>query len=105
MDNQAEYLVSSREQAHDLPKEVDSMVRAWSAGDAQWFANQLQSELGQDPRLYQAVWWRGNRKWLPKSKPCSTTTGTTGDRRHRPSGRSGSVIDLLKKDGIGATQR
>ncbi len=55
MDTQAEYLVSSLEQAHDLPKEVDSMVRAWQRGDAQWFANQLQSELGQDPRLYQSV--------------------------------------------------
>ena len=33
LDAQAEYLLSSLEQAHDLPKEVDEMVRAWQRGD------------------------------------------------------------------------
>jgi len=41
LDTQAEYLVSSLEQAHDLPKEVDSMVHRWQRGDMQWFENQL----------------------------------------------------------------
>ena len=106
MDTQAEYLVSSLEQAHDLPKEVDSMVRAWQRGDAQWFANQLQSELGQDPRLYQAVLVARNRKWLPKIEAL-----LNDDRNYLVivgTGHlvgQGSVIDLLKKDGIGATQR
>src|ERR1700676_1632690 len=60
LDTQAEYLVSSLEQAHDLPAEGESRARAWQRGDAQWFANQLQSELGHDPRLYQSALVAGN---------------------------------------------
>jgi uncharacterized protein YbaP (TraB family) len=106
MDTQAEYLVSSLEQAHDLPKEVDTMVHAWQRGDTQWFENELQSDLGRDPRLYQAVLGSRNRKWLPKieallndDKNYLVIVGTG----HLVG--PGSVIDLLKKDGIGATQR
>jgi uncharacterized protein YbaP (TraB family) len=106
LDTQAEYLVSSLEQAHDLPKEVDSMVHAWQRGDTRWFENQLQSELGRDSRLYQAVLGARNRKWIPKieallndDKNYLVIVGTG----HLVG--QGSVIDLLKKDGIGATQR
>jgi uncharacterized protein len=106
MDEQAEYLASSLEQAHDLPRQVDSMVRAWQHGDTQWFASQLQSELGQDSRLYQSVLGARNRKWVPKieallndDKNYLVIVGTG----HLVG--AGSVIDLLKKDGIGATQR
>jgi uncharacterized protein YbaP (TraB family) len=106
LDTQAEYLVSSLEQAHDLPKEVDSMVRAWQHGDTQWFASELQSELGRDPRLYQSVLVARNRKWVPKieallndDKNYLVIVGTG----HLVG--QGSVIDLLKKDGIGAIQR
>ena len=106
LDTQAEYLVSSLEQAHDLPKEVDSMVRAWQRGDTQWFANQLRTELGRDPRLYESVLVARNRKWVPKieallndDKNYLVIVGTG----HLAG--QGSVIDLLKKDGIGATQR
>jgi uncharacterized protein YbaP (TraB family) len=106
LDTQAEYLVSSLEQAHDLPKEVDSMVRAWQHGDTQWFASELQSEFGRDPRLYQSVLVARNRKWVPKieallndDKNYLVIVGTG----HLVG--QGSVIDLLKKDGIGATQR
>jgi uncharacterized protein len=106
LDTQAEYLVSSLEQAHDLPKEVDSMVRAWARGDTQWFADELQSEFGRDPRLYQSVLVARNRKWVPKieallsdDKNYLVIVGTG----HLVG--QGSVIDLLKKDGIGATQR
>ena len=106
LDTQADYLVSSLEQAHDLPKEVQSMVRAWQRGDTQWFANQMQSELGKDPNLYQSVLGSRNRKWLPKieallndDKNYLVIVGTG----HLVG--PGSVIDLLKKDGIGATQR
>ena len=106
LDTQAEYLLSSLEQAHDLPKEVDAMVRAWQRGDTQWFAAELQSELGKDPRLYQSVLVARNRKWLPKieallndDKNYLVIVGTG----HLVG--QGSVIDLLKKDGIGATQR
>src|SRR3984957_7514579 len=66
LDTQSAYLVSSLEQAHDLPKEVDSMVQAWQHGDTHWFANQLQSELGRDPRLYESVLASRNRTWIPK---------------------------------------
>ena len=106
LDTQAEYLLSSLEQAHDLPKEVDSMVRAWQRGDTQWFAQQLQTELGRDSRLYQSVLAARNRKWVPKieallndDKNYLVIVGTghlVGE---------GSVIDLLRKDGIGAIQR
>ena len=106
MDTQAEYLMSSLEQAKDLPSQVDSMVRAWKQGDSQWFVNQMQSELGRDPALYQAVLGSRNRKWLPKieallndDKNYLVIVGTG----HLVG--PGSVIDLLKKDGIGATQR
>jgi len=105
LDAQAEYLISSLEQAHDLPKEVDEMVRAWQRGDTEWFTNELKSELGGDPQLYQSVLVARNRKWLPKieallkdDKNYLVIVGT-GHLVGR-----GSVIDLLKKDGIGATQ-
>jgi uncharacterized protein len=105
LDAQAEYLISSLEQAHDLPREVDEMVRAWQHGDTQWFTNEMKSELGGDPQLYQSVLVARNRKWLPKieallkdDKNYLVIVGT-GHLVGR-----GSVIDLLKKDGIGATQ-
>jgi uncharacterized protein len=106
MNTQAEYLVSSLEQAHDLPKEVSSMVRAWQHGDAKWFENEMQSEFGRDPGLYQSVLVARNRKWVPKieallndDKNYLVIVGTG----HLVG--QGSVIDLLKKDGIGAAQR
>jgi hypothetical protein len=106
MDTQADYLLSSLEQAHELPAEVDSMVRAWRSGDTQWFDKQMKSELGSDPRLYQAVLGSRNRKWLPKieallneDKNYLVIVGTG----HLVG--QGSVIELLAKDGIAATQR
>jgi uncharacterized protein len=105
LDSQAQYLLSSLEQAKDLPKEVDDMVRAWQRGDTVWFTNELKSELGGDPQLYQSVLVARNRKWLPKIEAL-----LKDDRNYlvivgtgHLVGR-GSVIDLLKKDGIGATQ-
>ncbi len=105
LDAQADYLLSSLEQAHDLPKEVDSMVQAWQRGDTGWFAAQIKSELGKDPKLYQTVLIARNRKWVPKieamlndNKNYLVIVGTghlVGQN---------SVIELLKKDGIGATQ-
>ncbi|HWJ34010.1 MAG TPA: TraB/GumN family protein [Steroidobacteraceae bacterium] len=106
MDAQADYLVSSLEQAHELPTQVDDMVRAWQRGDTAWFESQLTSELGRDPALYQSVLAARNRKWIPKieallndDKSYLVIVGTG-----HLVGRN-SVIDLLKKDGIGATQR
>ncbi|HMH89168.1 MAG TPA: TraB/GumN family protein [Steroidobacteraceae bacterium] len=106
MDEQADYLVSSLEEAHDLPKEVDAMVHAWQRGDTVWFADQLKSELGRNPGLYQNVLVARNRKWVPKieallndDKDYLVIVGT-GHLVGR-----GSVIELLGKDGIVATQR
>jgi uncharacterized protein len=106
MDEQADYLVSSLEEAHDLPKEVDDMVHAWQRGDTVWFADQLKSELGRDPVLYQSVLVARNRKWVPKieallndDKNYLVIVGTG----HLVG--QGSVIELLGKDGIVATQR
>ena len=106
LDSQAEYLLSSLEQAHDLPKEVDSMVRAWQRGDTRWFESELQSDLGRDSDLYQSVLVARNRKWVPKIEAL-----LNGDKNYlvivgtgHLAGQ-GSVVDLLKKDGIVATQR
>jgi uncharacterized protein YbaP (TraB family) len=106
MDTQADYLIASLEQAHELPKEVDDMVHAWQRGDTAWFERQLQSEFGSDPVLYQSFLVARNRKWIPKieallgeDKNYLVIVGTG-----HLVGRD-SVIDLLKKDGVGATQR
>ncbi|MGA2187309.1 MAG: TraB/GumN family protein [Steroidobacteraceae bacterium] len=106
MNEQSEYLVSSLEQARALPKEVDDMVRAWQRGDTAWFETQLKSELGRDPALYQSVLAARNRKWIPKieallneDKNYLVIVGTG-----HLVGRN-SIVDLLKKDGIGAVQR
>ncbi len=106
MDEQAEYLVSSLEEAHDLPKEVDAMVHAWAGGDTQWFADQLKTEIDRDPMLYDSVLGARNRKWVPKieallndDKNYLVIVGTA----HLVG--QGSVIALLKKDGITAAQR
>jgi uncharacterized protein len=106
MDSQADYLISSLEEAHDLPKEVGAMVHAWAAGNTQWFADQLKSEIGRDPVLYQSVLVARNRKWIPKIEAL-----LNDDRNYLVivgTGHlvgQGSVIDLLKKDGIEAAQR
>ena len=105
MDAQAEYLLSSLEEAHDLPKEVDTMVKAWNRGDTSWFEREMKTEFGRDPSLYQSVLVARNRKWIPKieallkeDKNYLIIVGTG----HLVG--AGSVIDLLKKDGIDATQ-
>jgi len=106
MDEQANYLVSSLEQARDLPKEVDDMVHAWQRGDTGWFESELKTEVGRDPALYQSLLVARNRKWiariealLDENKNYLVIVGT-GHLVGR-----GSVIDLLKKDGIAAAQR
>jgi uncharacterized protein len=106
MENQADYLVSSLEQAKELPTEVGDMVRAWQRGDTAWFAGELKSDLGKDPVLYQSILAARNRKWVPRIKALLTE-----DKNYLVIVGTGhlvgtdSVIDLLKKDGVGATQR
>ena len=82
------------------------MVHAWAGGDTQWFADELKSEIGRDPALYDSVLVARNRKWVPKieallndSKNYLVIVGTA----HLVG--EGSVIALLKKDGIAAAQR
>lgn len=106
MDQQADYLISSLEEARDLPKEVDAMVRAWASGDTQWFADQMKGEIGRDPALYDSVLVARNRKWVPKieallndDKNYLVIVGTG----HLVG--QGNVIQLLKKDGIAAAQK
>jgi len=106
MDAQADYLVSSLEQARALPQEVDAMVHAWQRGDTAWFARELTSEFGQDPALYQSVLGARNRKWLPRIEALLNENGNTlvivgTGHLIGPD----SVIELLKKDGISAVQR
>jgi len=106
MDSQADYLLTSLEQARDLPKEVDAMVRAWQRGDTEWFESQLKTELGRDPKLYQSLLVARNRKWVPKIEAL-----LNDDRNYLVivgTGHlvgPGSVLSLLKKDGIAAIQR
>ena len=106
MDAQANYLMASLEQAHDLPKEVNEMVRAWQRGDAQWFETEMKSDIGRDPALYQSLLVARNRKWIARIEALLNDdenylviVGT----RHLVG--QGSVLDLLRKDGIVATQR
>ena len=105
-ETQADYLLSSLEQAHDLPTDAAAMVLAWQHGDTRWFETHMLAELGRDQKLYQSVLGARNRKWAPKieallneDKNYLVIVGTG----HLIG--AGSVIDLLKKDGIGATQR
>lgn len=106
METQANYLMSSLEQAHDLPKDVNDMVRAWQRGDMSWFETEMKSDLGRDPAVYQSLLVSRNRKWIARIERL-----LDDDENHlvivgtaHLAGRD-SVIDLLKKDGIGAVQR
>jgi uncharacterized protein len=106
METQAEYLMSSLEQAHDLPKQVNDMVQAWRRGDTAWFQTEIKSDLGKDPALYQSMVVARNRKWISKieamlddDKNYLVIVGTA----HLVG--PDSVIELLKKDGIRAAQR
>jgi uncharacterized protein YbaP (TraB family) len=105
LDAQAEYLISSLEQAQELPREVADMVRAWQSGDTKWFETQLESELGRDPALYQSLLEARNRKWIPKIEALLNADQNylvivgTGHLVGR-----GSVLDLLRKDGVSAVQ-
>jgi len=106
MDNQAQYLLASLEQAHDLPKEVEDMVHAWQRGDTAWFESEIKSDVGRDPALYQSLLVARNRKWIARierllddDQNYLVIVGTA-----HLVGRDG-VIELLKKDGIAADQR
>jgi uncharacterized protein len=106
METQAAYMMSSLEQAHDLPKEVNDMVQAWRRGDTAWFQTEIKSDLGKDPALYQSMVAARNRKWISKieamlddDKNYLIIVGTA----HLVG--PDSVIELLKKDGVRAAQR
>ena len=106
METQANYLMSSLEQAHDLPRDVNDMVRAWQRGDMSWFETEIKSDLGRDPAVYQSLLVSRNRKWITRIEKLLDDDENylvivgTGHLVGRD-----SVIDLLKKDGIGAVQR
>jgi uncharacterized protein len=80
-------------------------VRAWQRGDTGWFEDEMKTEMGRDPKLYQSVLVARNRKWVPKIEAL-----LNDDRNYLVivgTGHlvgPGSVIDLLRKDGIAATQ-
>ena len=106
METQANYLLSSLEQAHDLPKDVNDMVGAWRRGDMSWFETEMKSDLGRDPAVYESLLVSRNRKWIARierllddDENYLVIVGTA-----HLAGRD-SVIDLLKNDGIGAVQR
>jgi len=106
LETQAEYMMSSLEQAHDLPKEVNDMVQAWRRGDTAWFQTEINADLGKDPALYQSMVVARNRKWISKieamlddDKNYLVIVGTA----HLVG--PDSVIALLKKDGIRTAQR
>ena len=105
-ETQAQYLLSSLEEAHDLPKQVNQMVHAWQRGDTAWFESQMGQELGRDPALYQSLLAGRNRKWLRKIEAMLGE-----DKNYLIIVGTGhlvginSVLDLLKKDGFGVTQR
>jgi uncharacterized protein YbaP (TraB family) len=106
LDLQADYLVSSLEEGRELPKEVDQMVGAWQHGDTHWFTTEFAREFGDEPQLYESVLVARNRKWLPKIE------ALLGEDQNylvivgagHLVGR-GSVLELLRKDGIVSRQR
>lgn len=106
MDAQADYLIASLEQARDLPKEVNDMVHAWQRGDSKWFEAEMQTDIGRDPALYQSLLVSRNRKWIARIEALLNDDENylvivgTGHLVGRD-----SVLDLLRKDGIAATQR
>ena len=65
-ERQAQYLLSSLEEAKSLPSQVNQMVSAWRRGDVAWFARQMREEFGRDPQLYQSLLAARNRKWISK---------------------------------------
>ena len=106
METQAAYLLSSLAEAHDLPREVNDMVAAWQRGDTAWFNGELTREFGQDSPLYQAVLIARNRLWVPKIEAMLNDDKNYLDNvgtGHLVG--KGSVIDLLKRDGIAASQQ
>jgi hypothetical protein len=106
LDAQAQYLVSSLEEAHELPQQAQQMVHAWQRGDAAWFETEIKQEFGKDPALYRTLLTGRNRKWLPRIEALLNENRNyliivgTG---HLVG--SDSVVDLLKKDGFAAIQR
>ena len=106
LDAQANYLIASLEQAHDLPKEAGEMVHAWQRGDAQWFEAEMKGDIGRDPALYQSLLVARNRKWIARIEALLSDEENylvivgTGHLAGQ-----GSLLDLLKQDGIVATQR
>jgi len=103
---QSAYLLSSLEEAQQLPAELDAMVHAWQVGDRSWFTAEIQHEFGAEPGLYDALVTARNRKWLPKIESLLQAddnylviVGTGHLVGH------GSVLELLAHDGITATQR
>ena len=106
MEEQAAYLLASLEDARELPAEVNAMVHAWQQGDSAWFEEHMKSDFGDDPKLLESFLLSRNRKWAPKIEAL-----LNDDKNYlvivgaaHLVGR-GSVIELLKKDGIGAAQR
>ena len=81
-------------------------MSAWRRGDVAWFNRQMREEFGRDPELYQSLLAARNRKWISKieallnqDKNYLVIVGTghlAGE---------GSVVDLLKRDGLSVTQR
>ncbi len=106
LDMQSAYLLSSLEEAHDLPAQLDAMVHAWQVGDGRWFSAEIQHEFADEPALYDSLVKSRNRKWLPKIESLLNADDDylvivgTGHLVGR-----GSVLELLEHDGITATQR
>jgi hypothetical protein len=74
MEAQAEYMMSSLEQAHDLPKQVNDMVQAWRRGDTGWFQTEIKSDLGKTRRSISRWWRRATASGFRRSRRCSTMT-------------------------------
>ena len=71
MDAQADYLISSLEQAHELPKEVGEMVTAWQHGDTAWFTAEMASRsLARTPRFINHCLPRATGNGYRRSKRC-----------------------------------
>jgi uncharacterized protein YbaP (TraB family) len=106
LDRQSKFLLMSLEDAADMPRQVDDMIGAWRKGDSARLATTLSDEFSDFPELYGPLIVSRNRNWagqieklLDGEDDYLIVVGAlhlVGDD---------SVIELLGKRGIKATQR
>jgi uncharacterized protein YbaP (TraB family) len=105
-ERQKQFVLYSLEDSDDLPKELDTMLNAWRAGDAKALAAVLENEFKQFPDLYKPLTVDRNRRWVPQLEKMLTeksnylvVVGALHLVGHD------SVIDMLEQRGYKVVQQ